>query len=108
VQEELISKQAVIEEGDDWQLVHCPTHPVHFYDVHRVEFTSRITLQTNNTCHILMLVEGDSVSVETTDGVIATFHYAETFVIPAAARSYTLINKGAGMAKAVKAFCKEI
>ena len=107
VTKELISKQAVIEQGDDWQLVHCPTHPVHFYDVHRIEFMSRITVQTNNTCHILMLVEGSTISVETADGAIVTFTYAETFVIPAAAQSYTLINKGTGMAKVVKAFCKE-
>ena len=107
VTKELISKQAVIEQGDDWKLVHCPTHPVHFYDVHRFEFMSRITVQTNNTCHILMLVEGSAVSVEMADGSMATFSYAETFVIPAAAESYTLINEGTGMAKVVKAFCKE-
>lgn len=107
VKEELISKQTIIGRGTDWQLVHCATHPVHFYDVHRIEFESRITVQTNNACHILMLVEGSAVSVETEDGFIATFNYAETFVIPAAAKSYTLINKGTGVAKVVKAFCKE-
>jgi len=107
VKKELISKQTVIAQGNDWQLVHCPTHPAHFYDVHRVEFTNRFTVQTNNTCHILMLVEGSSVQVETADGIITSFNYAETFVIPAAAKSYTLINKGTGVAKVVKAFCKE-
>jgi mannose-6-phosphate isomerase class I len=106
VTEELISKQRVIEKGDDWALVHCPTHAVHFYDVHRLEFATRVTVQTNNTCHILMLVEGSAVTVETADGVVETFSYAETFVIPAAAKSYTLINKGTGIAKVVKAFCK--
>jgi len=107
VTKELISKQAVIEQGNDWQLVHCPTHPAHFYDVHRIEFTTRFTVQTNNTCHILMLVEGSSVSVETGNGFITSFNYAETFVIPAAAISYTLINNGTGVAKVIKAFCKE-
>jgi mannose-6-phosphate isomerase class I len=107
IKDELISKQSVIGQGNDWQLVHCPTHPAHFYDVHRIEFTTRITVQTNNTCHILMLVEGSSVSVETGHGVITSFNYAETFVIPAAATSYTLINQGTGVAKVVKAFCKE-
>jgi mannose-6-phosphate isomerase class I len=107
VKQELISKQSVIERGDDWSLVHCPTHPVHFYDVHRIEFLSKVTVQTNNTCHILMLVEGSSVSVETANGTTATFNYAETFVVPAATGSYTLVNKGAGIAKVVKAFCKE-
>lgn len=107
VTDELISKQTVIDQGPDWKLVHCATHPAHFYDVHRLEFMTGITVQTNDTCHILMMVEGSAISVETADGVIATFSYAETFVIPAAAKSYTLINKGTGIAKVVKAFCKE-
>lgn len=107
VTDELISKQAVIEKGADWQLVHCPTHAAHFYDVHRLEFSSHIAVQTNNTCHVLMLVEGSAVTVETANGVKATFSYAETFVVPAAAGSYTLINNGTGTAKVVKAFCKE-
>jgi mannose-6-phosphate isomerase class I len=107
VTEELISKQRVIEKGDDWVLVHCPTHAAHFYDVHRLEFETRITVQTNYTCHILMLVEGSAITVETGNGVVETFSYAETFVIPAAAKNYTLINKVTGIAKVVKAFCKE-
>lgn len=107
VGEELISKQSVIESGSDWQLVHTPTHAEHFYDVHRIEFDSEITIATDDTCHILMLVEGTSVQVETANGTVQDFHYAETFVLPAAAEKYTLKNAGEGRAKVVKAFVKE-
>jgi Phosphomannose isomerase len=106
VTDELISKQSVIVKGEDWQLVHCPTHAEHFYDVHRLEFATRVNVPTHNTCHVLMLVEGSSVTVETADGTKAIFNYAETFVVPAAAKQYTLTNNGPGMAKVVKAFCK--
>ena len=106
VTDTLISKQTIIETGDDWQLVHCPTHAAHFYDVHRLEFASKVTVQTNDACHVLMLVEGSSVTVQTADGATATFSYAETFVVPAAAKQYTIINNGTGTAKVVKAFCK--
>jgi mannose-6-phosphate isomerase class I len=106
VQEELISKQTVIAEGKDWQLVHVPTHPVHFYDVHRIEFDTDMEIDTHNCCHIMMLVEGQSLTIETADGTKQAFAYAETFVVPAAAKSYKLTNTGKGRAKVIKAFLK--
>jgi len=106
VQEELISKQYVMEKGDDWQLVHTPTHAEHFYDIHRVEFTNSIAIPTDGKCHVLMLVEGKSVIVETANGFRQRYNYAETFAIPAAARSYKIINEGDTTAKVVKAFVK--
>jgi len=107
VKNELISKPAVIEKGTDWELIHLPTHREHFYDVHRLEFDSEITVKTNNACHILMLVEGTTIQVKNTDGQLSEFHYAETFVVPAAAESYTLYNTGKGRAKVIKAFVKD-
>lgn len=107
VREELISKPSVIEEGNDWQLIHLPTHKDHFYDVHRIELDTQVTIETNNVCHILMLVEGTTVKVGTADGTLADFQYAETFVVPAAAKSYTITNTGNTRAKVVKAFVKD-
>lgn len=106
VQQELISKQAVIEEGKGWQLIHLPTHQEHFYDVHRIEFDQEITIETNNICQVMMLVEGQSISIETLDGTKQRFAFAETFVVPAAARSYKLTNLGKTRAKVIKAFLK--
>jgi mannose-6-phosphate isomerase class I len=106
VHEELISKQQVIEQADGWQIVHVPTHADHFYDVHRVEFDNQLTITTNNCCHVLMLVEGTAIHIETADGTIKEYAYAETVVIPAAAGSYKLTNLGSGRAKVIKAFLK--
>ncbi|MDQ7948196.1 MAG: hypothetical protein REI93_05115, partial [Pedobacter sp.] len=108
VKKELISKQVVIDKGPDWELVHVPTHADHFYDVHRIEFDSEVTIETNDVCHILMLVEGSSIKVQTADGTVFDFSYAETFVIPAAAKSYAMVNTGGGRAKVVKAFVKDV
>ncbi len=106
VQEELISKQQVIEQAEGWQIVHVPTHADHFYDVHRVEFDNQLSIATNNCCHVLMLVEGTVINIETADGSIKEYAYAETVVIPAAAVSYKLTNLGNGRAKVIKAFLK--
>lgn len=106
VQEELISKQEVIDAGGDWQVVHLPTHTEHYYDVQRLEFNTDIEQQTEDGCHILMLVDGTRIEVETQDGTRTQFNYAETFIIPAGAKSYRLINKGTVAAKVIKAFVK--
>lgn len=106
IAEEFVSKPQVIENGPDWRLIHLPTHAEHFYDVHRFEFDSTVSAATANSPHVMMLVEGTSVAVETQDGTRQRFQYAETFVIPAAAESYRLINEGPGRAFVVKAFIK--
>lgn len=103
---ELISKPAILEQKDNYTLVHVPTHAEHFYDVHRMEFDGNIKVNTENKAHVLMLVEGTSITVETAGGEKQDFSYAETFVIPAAAEQYTITNNGPGIAKVVKAFVK--
>lgn len=106
VTETLISKQTTSKKGDDWGIINLSTHPEHFYAVERFEFDTEITENTNNQCHVLSLVEGESITV-TTNGFEQVIHYAETFIVPAAAKSYTLKNTGNIRAKVIKAFVKD-
>lgn len=106
VKQELISTPVLLESDASTEIWHLPTHAGHFYDVHRLEFDKEITVQTNNSCHVLMLVEGSEVLVKFSSGK-QLFSFAETFVIPAAVASYTVINQGRSRAKLVKAFIKD-
>jgi mannose-6-phosphate isomerase class I len=106
VKQELISQPRLIEQKDNAEVWHLPTHVEHFYDVHRLEFTDEIIIDTNDSCHVLMLVEGSSISVQAGDST-QIFHYAETIVVPAAVKKYTIINRGKEKAKVVKAFIKD-
>ena len=74
--------------------------------MHRLEFDKEVTVNTGDSCNVLMLVEGSSILVKIGEE-LHQFHYAETFVVPAAVKSYTIINQGSGKAKLVKAFIKD-
>ncbi|MDQ2692962.1 MAG: class I mannose-6-phosphate isomerase, partial [Chloroflexota bacterium] len=106
VERDLISQPALLEVGEDGKIVHLPTHPSHFYDVHRIEFETSVNVRTEGSPHLLMLVEGTSIRLETCSGKSQRFNYAETFLIPAAAECYSLINEGPDPATVVKAYLK--
>lgn len=107
VEREHVAHPVTVDQGKDWELIHLPTHRDHFYDVQRLEFHTEVEVETNESCQVLMLVEGDYVSLEIEGKPAGTFAYAETFVIPAATKTYTLINNGTKIAKVVKAFIKD-
>lgn len=106
VEQHLKCHPSFFSEGVDWKLFHLPTHEKHSYDVHRYHFSSEVEVETNDRCHVLSLVEGTTMTIETTGGLSTTFHYAETFVVPAAAKRYKMINKGENEAIVVVAFMK--
>jgi mannose-6-phosphate isomerase class I len=106
VSAELISRPRPLERGSDWLLEQLPTHPEHFYDVRRITFASELTVETEGNCHVMSLVEGSSVSIRTDDGGTRRVSYAETFVVPAAARRYTLVNEAGKPAMVVQAFVR--
>ncbi len=90
---DLVSHPREVARGDGWVKIHLPTHRQHFYDVHRYEFMGSVELLTQGSPHVLSLVEGKQVWVETPDGNRQRFTYAETFVASAAVGRYRLVSE---------------
>jgi len=106
VEKNLIPRPVFIDHGKDWKIYHLPTHESHFYDIHRLHVIDSIEVKTDNKCHVLSMVEGTSILVETENGLLQNFSYTETFVIPSAAGSYRITNRSKTEAIVVKAFVK--
>lgn len=106
VTENLISKPVLVEEGNGWQLWHMPTHETHSYDVQRYHIQTTAEIPTRNKCHVMNLVDGKRILIETQNGMSQVISYAETFVIPAAAGSFRVTNLAEKEAVLVNAFIK--
>jgi mannose-6-phosphate isomerase class I len=102
----LIPSPVLVEKGYDWELFELPTHEKHSYRIQRYHFKTRVNIHTGNACLVLSLVEGTSIRLETVNCYKTTYNYSETFVIPAAAESFTVTNEGPGTAILVAAFLK--
>ena len=109
VKKELISIPETVESDENWKLVHLPTHPDHLYDVYRyhLDAKSRVLVKTKNKFHAMNLVQGDSLRVQTKNGHLRQINYAETFVVPAGAGEYTLINDSDAPMMVIQALVKD-
>ena len=98
VRENLVNATYIVHDGDDYLEEHTGLHELEFIETRR--FTSRGVTEHDATggFHMLNLVDGVSAVVESPEGAFAplTVHYAETFVVPAAAGHYTVRPKTEG------------
>ena len=106
VTENLVSHPVLLQKKPGWELWQLPTHEDQLYNVRRYHIRGSVDIFTENKCHVLNLVEGNSVAVTTLYGFKTEVHYAETFVIPAAAISYTITSRSGAEAILVLAYVK--
>ena len=92
VRENLVNAVEVVYQGSDYLEEHTGLHELEFIETRR--FTTRGVTEHDATdgFNMLNLVDGRSAVIESPTGAFEpyTVHYAETFIVPAAAGRYTI------------------
>jgi mannose-6-phosphate isomerase class I len=101
VQTNLVNHFVPVASGDGWREERTGLHELEFIETRRHWFTGTVLHNTNDTVHVLNLVEGEEAVVESPDGAFEPYvvHYAETFIVPAAVGRYTIRPHGSSVGK---------
>jgi mannose-6-phosphate isomerase class I len=94
----LINVITPVASGDGWREERTGLHASEFIETRRHWFTRAAPHDPGGGVNVLNLVAGREAIVESGEGAFEPFvvHYAETFIIPAAAGPYTIRPHGAG------------
>lgn len=90
--EELVNAVADVASGDGWREERTGLHELEFLETRRITTSVPVERDATRGVRMLNLVDGTSAVVESPTGSFAPLevHYAETFIVPAAAGRYVL------------------
>jgi mannose-6-phosphate isomerase class I len=111
VKKNLIDQVQVVKQSDGCTEERTGLHELEFIETRRRWFTKSTAHDTRGTVNVLNLVEGREATVESPSGTFDPYvvHYAETFIVPAAAGAYTIRPSGESEGKkcgTMKAFVR--
>jgi hypothetical protein len=96
VKEQLVNAVEPLASGDGWREERTGLHETQFIETRRHWFTGEVLHETGGRFHVINLVSGAEVILESPDGSFASFvlHFAETCIIPASVGAYTVRPHG--------------
>lgn len=111
VQKQLVNVFSPVGSGDGWREERTGLHEREFIETRRHWLTQPVSHCTNGGVNVLNLCQGEEAIVESTNETFAPLvvHYAETFIVPAAAGCYTIRPHGPSEGKqcaTIKAFVR--
>ena len=95
----------VKEDGNDCKIEHTGLHELEFIETRRYTIKENSFHKTHGTVNMLNLIDGKSAVIE---GDFEPFivHYAETFIIPASIKEYTIKPYDCDKIKVLKAYVR--
>jgi mannose-6-phosphate isomerase class I len=108
VARDLVQQPRTVRSGDGWREDVIGRLPEMFFEVRRLELAADAVVDdaTNHRFHVLNVVEGDGIALETSGGHRYVLTYAETLTVPASVGGYRVRALGAGTVRYVKAFVR--
>lgn len=108
VGDELVQEPRTLRAGTGWREDLLGARPEMFFEVRRVVLDAgcRAPDDTAGRFHVLNVVEGSGVTIETAAGYRHSLAYAETLLVPAAVGRYTLHPHGPDRVRVVKALVR--
>ena len=106
VARDLVQRPRAVRSGRAWREDVIGRLPEMFFEVRRVELAANASIEdtTDHRFHVLNVVEGEGLVVETDNGYAYTLAYAETLTVPASVGGYRVRALGEGPVRYVKAF----
>ena len=104
VRRDLIPEPKPVRQGPGWTELELGRLPGVFFAVHRLDFDEAMEEDTAGRFHVLNLVAGAQIEIESGPGAVHRLAFAETIVIPASVGPYRLRRVSGGACKVVKAF----
>lgn len=93
IYDNIVGQQKTIEKDAGYEVERTGLHNREFIDTFRYTLTEPYTVSTEDSVHVMNLVDGKSATIESVDGSFEPFeiHYAETAIVPAAAGQYRIV-----------------
>jgi mannose-6-phosphate isomerase class I len=108
VARDLVQQPRTVRSGDGWREDVVGRLPEMFFEVRRVELAANAAFDdaTGDRFHVLNVVAGDGVELETASGHRHVLAYAETLTVPASVGAYRVRALGSGPIRYVKAIVR--
>jgi mannose-6-phosphate isomerase len=96
VKENLIQQPQLVKSGTGWAEYIVGEHDLLYISLRRLEFENLIEGDTNGKFHVLTLVDGENVTIQSIDNpeLCYTLNYLDVVVVPANMGKYKIKNHG--------------
>ena len=109
VRENLVDHGYTVREGEGWREVVKGEHELLYFSLRNLVFERSIDDDTNGDFHVLALVDGERVRIESAGDPSLFFEleYLDIAVGPACFGSYRIVNLGGGTVTVHKTLLKQ-